>query len=170
VFDNGDDVCETEEVEDSREDAFMKKLADVEPPLYPNCAKHSKLSSIVSLFRLKTHNGWSDKSFNDLLGTLFEMSPDGNVLHTSLYDVNKFFKSFDLGYEKIHACINYCCLFRKELKDLDYCPNCKASRWMINFETGVVKTGIPQKKFRYFPIIPRLKRMFKSEKMAKNLR
>ncbi|XP_024010549.1 uncharacterized protein LOC112085889 [Eutrema salsugineum] len=151
-----------------REDEFLAKLADAETPLYPSCASHSKLSAIVSLFRLKTQNGWSDKSFNELLETLPSMLPEDNVLHTSLYDVKKFLKSFHMGYEKIHACVNDCCLFRKGLKKLD--PKCKTSRWKTNFQTGELKKGVPQKVLRYFPIIPRLKRMFRSEQTAKELR
>ena len=164
------DFCEMAEGEDMKEDEFLAKIADAETPLYPSCANHSKLSAIVSLFRLKTKNGWSDKSFDDLLETLPEMLPEDNVLHTSLYEVKKFLKSFDMGYEKIHACVNDCCLFRKKLKKLDSCPKCKASRWKINQHTGEIKKGVPQKVLRYFPIIPRLERMFRSEEMARNLR
>ncbi|XP_048605689.1 uncharacterized protein LOC125583146 [Brassica napus] len=164
------DFCEMAEGEDMKEDEFLAKIADAETPLYPSCANHSKLSAIVSLFRLKTKNGWSDKSFDDLLEMLPEMLPEDNVLHTSLYEVKKFLKSFDMGYEKIHACVNDCCLFRKKLKKLDSCPKCKASRWKINQHTGEIKKGVPQKVLRYFPIIPRLKRMFRSEEMARNLR
>lgn len=148
----------------------MANLAEAETPLYPTCANHNKLSAIVSLFRLKTQNEWSDKSFNELLETLPEMLPEENVLHTSLYEVKKFLKSFDMGYEKIHACVNDCCLFRKKLKKLEYCPKCKASRWKTNIHTGEKKKGVPQKVLLYFPIIPRLKRMFRSEEMAKDLR
>ncbi|XP_020888558.1 uncharacterized protein LOC110230330 [Arabidopsis lyrata subsp. lyrata] len=36
--------------------------------------------------------------------------------------------------------------------------------------TGEVKKGVPQKVLRYFPIIPRLKRMFRTVEMAKDLR
>jgi len=158
------------EAEDKKEDEFLAKLADAETPLYPSCANHSKLSAIVSLYRIKTQNGWSDKSFNDLLETLPKMLPADNVLHTSMYDVKKFLKSFDMGYEKIHACINDCCLFRKKFKKLDACPKCKASGWKQNMHTGQIKRGVPQKVLRYFPIIPRLKRMFRSEVQAKELR
>ena len=158
------------EGEDKKEDEFLAKLADAETPLYPSCSSHNKLSAIVSLFRLKTQNGWSDKSFNDLLETLLDMLPEENVLHTSLYDVKKFLKSFDMGYEKIHACGNDCCLFRKRFKKLDKCPKCKASRWKTNVHTGETKKGVPQKVLRHFPVIPRLKRMFRSEEMAKDLR
>ncbi|XP_024013410.1 uncharacterized protein LOC112087766 [Eutrema salsugineum] len=161
---------EEAEGEDRLEDEFLSKLADAETPLYPTCSNHSNLSAIVSLFRIKTQNGWSDKSFNSLLETLPDMLPLDNVLHTSLYDVKKFLKSFDMGYEKIHACFNDCCLFRKKYKKLDNCPKCNTSRWKINMHTGEVKKGVPQKVLRYFPIMPRLKRMFRCEETTKDLR
>ncbi|CAA7059754.1 unnamed protein product [Microthlaspi erraticum] len=163
------DLGEIAEGEDKKEDEFLAKLADAEMPLYPTCTSHSKLSATVSLFRIKTQNGWSDKSFNDLLEALPNMLLVDNVLHTSIYDVKKFLRSFDMGYEKIHACVNECCLFRKQFKKLDSCPKCNASRWKINLHTGEVKKGVPEKVLRYFPIIPRLKRMFRSEKTATDL-
>ncbi|XP_048604933.1 uncharacterized protein LOC106422183 [Brassica napus] len=167
------DLSEVAEGEDKAEDEFLAKLADAETPLYPSCANHSKLSAIVSLFRIKTQSGWSDRSFDLLLETLPQMLPEDNVLHTPLYEVKRFLRSFDMGYEKIHACVNDCCLFRKEFEKLDKCPKCNASRWNINLRTGDVKKGIPQKVLRYFPIIPRLKRMFRYPSFAaeeRNLR
>lgn len=164
------ELSEMAEGDDKKEDEFLAKIAEAETPLYLSCASHNKLSAIVSLIRLKTQNGWSDKSFNDLLETLPEMFPEDNVLHTSLYEVKKFLKSFDMGYEKIHACVNDCCLFRKRYKKLEKCPKCKASRWKTNMHTGEKKKDVPQKVLHYFPIIPRLKRMFRSEQMAKDLR
>ena len=61
------DLSEMAKGDDKKEDEFLAKLADAETPLYPSCASHNKFSAIVSLFRLKTQNGWSDKSFNNLL-------------------------------------------------------------------------------------------------------
>jgi len=89
------DLGEIAEGEDKIEDEFLAKLANAETPLYPDCLNHSKLSAIVSLFWLKTKNGWSHKSFDELLETVPKMLPKDNVLHTSLYDVKKFLKSFD---------------------------------------------------------------------------
>ncbi|CAA7056517.1 unnamed protein product, partial [Microthlaspi erraticum] len=139
------DLREIAEGEDMKEDEFLAKLADAETP-------------------------YIQVVFNDLLETLPEMLPEDNVLHTSLYEVKKFLKSFDMGYQKIHACVNDCCLFRKKYKKLEKCPKCKASRWKTNIHNGEEKKGVPQKVLRYFPIIPRLKRMFRSEEMAKDLR
>ncbi|XP_013608049.1 PREDICTED: uncharacterized protein LOC106314771 [Brassica oleracea var. oleracea] len=145
-------------------------VEEAETPLYPTCASHSKLSAVVSLFRINSQNGWSDKSFDDLLQTLPNMLPEDNVMHTSTYDVKKFLKSFDMGYHKIHACVNDCCFFRKKLKTAESCPKCKASRWKTNMHTGEFKKGVPQKVLRYFPLIPHLKRMFRSEQLAMDLR
>ncbi|KAA0061288.1 uncharacterized protein E6C27_scaffold455G001320 [Cucumis melo var. makuwa] len=36
-----------------------------------------------------------------------------------------------MKYEKIHACMNDCCLFTKELSDANVCPSCGMSRWKI---------------------------------------
>lgn len=82
----------------------------------------------------------------------------------------KLLKTFDLGYEKIHACINDCCLFRKELGNAHMCPKCGASRWKVNERTEKIQQGVPAKVLRYFPIIPRLKRMFSATDMAEQLR
>ena len=39
-------------------------------PLYPDCTKYSKISAVFHLYNLKATNGWSDKSFTDLLKLL----------------------------------------------------------------------------------------------------
>lgn len=97
------------------------------------------------------------------------MLPLNNVIPRSLYEVRKIFKTFDLGYQKIHACVNDCCLFRKKNKNLERCPHCDSSRWLMDARTQRIKQGVPAKVLRYFPIIPRLKRMFNTYEVAKNL-
>ena len=78
-------------------------------------------------------------------------------------------KEFDLGYEKIHAGVNGCCLFRKDLEVMETCPKCKSSRWQVDKRTKNIKKGIPVKVLRYFPIIPRFKRMFMIQEKAEQL-
>ena len=115
----------------------------------------------MALYKLKTYNGWSDASFTSLLELLYDMLPIDNVIPRSIYEVRKLFMEFDLGYQKIHACVNDCCLFRNEKEKLESCPECNTSRWKVDRQTNAIKQGIPAKVLRYFPIIPRLKRMFK---------
>ncbi|XP_075486375.1 uncharacterized protein LOC142525980 [Primulina tabacum] len=97
------------------------------------------------------------------------MLPENNTLPETVYTMRKLLKPFDLGYEKIHACPNDCCLFRKELQDLDSCPKCGSSRWKIDKVTTKICKGVPEKVLRYFPVIPKLKRIFKSTEKVEEL-
>ncbi|KAL6193972.1 hypothetical protein ACLB2K_035056 [Fragaria x ananassa] len=42
------------------------------------------------------------------------------------------------------------------------CPECNASRWYVNPRTNEINKGVLAKVLRYFPIIPRIQRMFLS--------
>ncbi|XP_042451966.1 uncharacterized protein LOC122036612 [Zingiber officinale] len=153
---------------EARDYEFADLLVDAETPLFPSCTTYTKLSAIITLYNYKSTNGHTDNSFNELLKILGDMLPK-NTLPKDVYSMRKLLKPFDLGYEKIHACPNDCCLFRKELKDLDSCPKCGSSRWKVDKVTTKVCKGVPEKVLRYFPVIPRLKRMFKSEQKAEDL-
>ncbi|KAJ0047988.1 hypothetical protein Pint_15651 [Pistacia integerrima] len=99
--------------EKRRDNDFTQSLEDAKTPLYPGCAKYTKMSAIVALYKHKVTNGWSDNSFDGLLEMLGDMLLEHNVILKSVYYVRKFIKEFDFGYDKIHACANDCCLFRK---------------------------------------------------------
>ena len=43
---------------------FAKPARDAREPLYPNCAKFSKLKFLIKLLYIKTVNRWSQKSFD----------------------------------------------------------------------------------------------------------
>ena len=75
-------------------------------------------------------NGWSNKSFNDLLDSLRETFPAGEKLLKSSYEVKKLICELGLGYEKIHVCPNNCMLFWKNRKNAFVCSICYASRWV----------------------------------------
>ncbi|KAJ0112938.1 hypothetical protein Patl1_01442 [Pistacia atlantica] len=110
--------------EERRDNDFTQSLEDVVTPLYLGYTKYTKMSAIVALYKHKVTNGWIDNSFDGLLELLGDMLPEHNVFLKSIYSVRKFIKEFDLEYDKIHACANNCCLFRKEIKNLQSCPKC----------------------------------------------
>jgi hypothetical protein len=58
------------------------------------------------------------------------------------------------------------CYSRGELEDRDTCPKpgCGLSRWIPG------STTVPAKVLRHFPLIPRLKRMFRSPAISKLLK
>ncbi|KAA0043111.1 En/Spm-like transposon protein [Cucumis melo var. makuwa] len=146
-----------------------QKVVDANTSLYPHCTKYTRMSAVISLYRIKATNDWTDKSFTSLLELLHDMLPSNNVIPKSTYEVKKFLKVFDLGYEKIHACENDCCLFTKENKDLETCPICGHSQWKVDKRTKRMKWGVSTKVLRYFPLIPRLRQMFQMHDVAELL-
>ena len=73
-----------------------------------------------------------------------------------------------LGYESIHVCKNDCALFWKENASKEICPICSESRWIQKAEKSSGK-NVPHKVLCYFPLIPRLKRLFATTHTAKEM-
>ena len=82
---------------------------------------------------------------------------DQEILPKSYYEANNMLRALGLGYISIHACKYDCALFWGEYKDLQECPICSTSRWKINDGHG---KKIPYKILRYFPLTPRLQRLY----------
>ena len=77
-----------------------------------------------------------------------------------------------LDYEKIHACKNDCMLFWGGRSNERQCQTCGSSRWVTSRELDN-KTSRAKKLvkiLRYFPLIPRLQRLFASKKTSDDLR
>ena len=88
------------------------------------------------------------------------MIPTGNTLPESPYAAKHWIKSLGLHYETIHACHNDCILYWGKYEKINECPTCGESRWKVDAHSGKVRTGVPSKVLRYFPIVSRLKRMY----------
>ncbi|CAJ2661904.1 unnamed protein product [Trifolium pratense] len=165
---------------DIREDSFKTAhvhdtlCSDKDTPLYPGCTNFTRLSAVLKLFNLKAKNGWTGKSFSELLELLTQMLPEGNVIPNRCYEAKKVLCPMGLEYERIHACPNDCILYRKEFANSDHCPKCMASRYKKkdgdSSDDVVTKKGSPAKVVWYLPIIPRFKGLFANANDAKNLR
>ncbi|CAL5322070.1 unnamed protein product [Camellia sinensis] len=144
---------------------FARLMRDAEQDLYPDCQRFSKLSFMVKLLHLKIFNRWSNKSLTMLLELLKEALPIGETLPCSYNEAKQIIRDLGLDYQKIHLCKNDCVLFWKEYENEDECPTCKAPRYKVR--KGKVKgKKIPHKVLRYFPLKPRLQRLFISRKTA----
>ena len=67
-----------------------------------------------------------------------------------------------MDYNSIHACPNDCVLFRREFESLATCPKCGADRYRQDLQGQTV----PQKVLRHFPLIPRVRHMFRTKSFA----
>ncbi|XP_016459915.1 uncharacterized protein LOC107783459 isoform X1 [Nicotiana tabacum] len=149
---------------------FYSLLRDFEKPLYQN-SKISKLFTLIKLLHIKSMGCWSNESFTMLLKMLKdELLPDEADLPNSYYEAKKVIRNLGLSYYKIDACINDCMLYWKEDNLLDSCKICGASRWKINKHSGEAKNKkgkkIVAKSLCYFPLKPRLQRLFMSTKTS----
>ncbi|KAL0325547.1 UNVERIFIED_CONTAM: hypothetical protein Sradi_5124000 [Sesamum radiatum] len=149
-----------------RADTFFKLLKDSEEKLYEGCESYSKLIFLVKLLHLKTISGWTNKSFDMLLELLKEAFQGVDVdLPKSYSESKRLMRDLGFKYEKIHSCPNDCVLFWKEYENFENCPKCGTCKWKYE---GSKK--IPRKVLRYFPLKPRLQRLFVNKDLAENMR
>ncbi|KAL0561629.1 hypothetical protein IC582_002069 [Cucumis melo] len=153
----------------NKSENFEELVDDAKKPLYPNCTNFTKISTLIKLYNLKAKFGWSDKSFTELLQLISDILPTPNECPTSTYEAKKILCTLGMKYEKVHACRNVCCVFRKELSDANVCPSCGMSRWKIPKNSKKEVKNVPVKVMWYFSPIPRFERMFRSKETSKLL-
>ncbi|XP_074362217.1 uncharacterized protein LOC141702436 [Apium graveolens] len=148
---------------------LLNHLQSENEPLYPGCRGFTKMKALVKLYNLKAKFEMSDSCFSELLLVVGTMLSEGNCLPSSYGEAKKILSSLGMEYEKIHVCPNDCLLYRGEInEDETSCHICQAFRWRKN-KNGDEIEGIPSKVLWYFPLLPRLRNLFNSPKMAKDL-
>jgi hypothetical protein len=100
-------------------------------PLYPDCVKFNKISTVFKLYNLKIINWWSDNSFTSLLKLLWDVLPNNNELPDSTYKVKKLLRPLSMKVERIHACTNDCILYWNGYSDMNKCPKCNDSWYKL---------------------------------------
>lgn len=138
-----------------------KKLA--EEKIYPSCENGATtLSVMVDLHHVKKTFGWSGNSVTHLLGLLRKWFPKGNTFPEKYPVMKEMLKDMGMRAVNIHACINHCVLFRKELKDERECPSCGATRFKFKEgKDGVLReTKEPQLVLRHFPVDERIRKFY----------
>ncbi|KAJ0101812.1 hypothetical protein Patl1_05455 [Pistacia atlantica] len=116
---------------------------------------------------IKVTTKCSNKSFNQNLELFKDALPKGESLPNSYYEVKKLMRDLGLGYVNIDACVNDCILFWEEYEHLDQCPTCRAPRWKYGLGK---RKKIAKKIVRYFPLKPRLQRLYMSKEIAEDMR
>lgn len=127
------------------------------------------LEFTTEIAHIKVLNKISDVGFNQILACLqkFCTRSQGFNFPSSYYEIKKTYRKIGLGYESIHACINDCFLYwgSEDNKKRDNCPVCGESRYKDPKKTkGKL---VANKVVRYFPLKPRLQRMFNTKHIAK---
>ncbi|KAL5565184.1 hypothetical protein UlMin_028348 [Ulmus minor] len=173
MFDVLDDIISEDADEDavggpSSNDQYDDLFAALRSELYPGVSSFSSLNFLVKLMHLKVLNKWTNKSFDELLKFLKLAFPKIDLVE-SHYEAKKLMTKMGLGYSSIHVCKNDCALFWKENSLKDTCPVCSENQWKLQSSKRSGK-NVPHKVLRYFPVGPRLKRLFATSKTAKLMR
>ena len=156
---NDQDDEGVEESLDGLEDLYI----DTTIPMFPS-SRTSIVSATIIIMNMCTvfrvSNKFTDKLFQFLS---VDLLPTPNKLSGTHYATQKSIRRLVLNYQSLHACANGCVLYKGEYATLNTCPRCQESRWMDG------SNRIPSKVIRHFPLIPRLKRMWRSSEIAQML-
>ena len=156
---------EDHDVPDADLPEYFRLLKEAQSELYENCPKDiTELSFVVELLHLKQLNGWTNRSFTMLMLFLQKVFPKAKI-PKSFYQANKLTKDLGFKYETWDACPKSCMLFRNESENLEKCKICGESRFKNEFDSGE-GTKVAAKKVRYFPLKPRLQRLYWSSHTA----
>ncbi|GKC74500.1 hypothetical protein Tco_1120383 [Tanacetum coccineum] len=131
----------------AKHNEFEELYASINEELYPGCDYVTGLDFMAKFTYFKVKSKLTDSIFNEML-EFFQ-----NVFPTA--------KGYKLPP------LNDCFLFRGDAnKDVHFCPVCNTSRWKDSNTPG---KKVPKKVLRYFSIIPRLQRLYKSSHIAKEM-
>ncbi|XP_065623713.1 uncharacterized protein LOC136065019 [Quercus suber] len=153
--------------EDEEVRHFDKLEEDAKRELYPGCTDYSILKFVIEMLNVKVMTNLSNKGLDMMLELLTKVLPKGNLVPRSTYEAKKILRDLGMSYEHIDACKNDCALFWKENINLDKCPVCEVPRYKDTRAQGKM---IPHKVLRYFPLTPRLRRLYMSSQRAKDMR
>ncbi|GJT44255.1 transposon, En/Spm-like protein [Tanacetum coccineum] len=146
---------------------FEELLSRSTQKLYPGCDM-STLEFTTEISHIKALHKITDAGFNKILALLQKACPPskGYNFPSSYYEIKKTYKKIGLGYESIHAYINDCFLFwgLEENLKMPNCPVCKKSRYKKKTKAGKL---VAKMIVHYFPLTPRLQRMFNTKHIAK---
>ncbi|CAM8928535.1 unnamed protein product [Rhodiola kirilowii] len=160
-----EDVAHDDPIVKEAYEKYHRLLSEAQTPLHVG-SNTTVLDTILSAMQLKVDNGWSDKSFDGMLRYAKKLLPTDNNHPTSYRDIKKILKNLGLSYETIHACEYGCILYYKEFENLCSCPVCNEPRYVHSDHM----TRVPKKVVKYFPLTPRLQRLYMSSHIAKEMR
>ncbi|XP_057808561.1 uncharacterized protein LOC131023040 [Salvia miltiorrhiza] len=147
-------------------------LNAADSPLYPDCDTYSQLSWMTQMMSIKVENHMSERCFNQISEMVQKALPKDNNCPDSFYSTKRNLRGLGLPVEKIDCCVNNCMLYWGDDSELESCNFCGASRYKENLRASGSrrKKRVAAKQMHYFPLTPRLQRLFASAATAENMR
>lgn len=143
---------------------FENLILECSEPLFEG-SRESRMQSGIVLMTLATVFGVSDTFLTALLtylaGTLL---PTNNVMPRTAYELKRMIRRLGLEHQRIDTCPNGHILYEGEVNgELTQCPRCMHPRYVPSSSKVLFAVT------RYFPLIPKLRRLFKCPDIAELL-
>ncbi|XP_004309358.1 PREDICTED: uncharacterized protein LOC101302513 [Fragaria vesca subsp. vesca] len=170
VYDNAPDTFPNVSHVDysSDYDNYNRLVQEVQTPLYPG-SEHTVLGIAMEQMQIKNKQGKTKTCFDADIALMKKVLPIGNSCPENFDQVKRMLAGLGLDHQKIDACVNNCFLYYKDNKDQVECPHCYEPRYEAS-TSSKQKKPIPRKVLRYFPLGPRLQRLYMSSHTAKHMR
>jgi hypothetical protein len=103
---------------------------------------------------------------------IIDLIPVKHNMPKDLYQSKKIVANLGMNYKNIDVCERNCILFWKEHKDDTKFMHCGRSRYVqvVNEDGASITIKVVVKQLRYMPVTPRLKWLYLSEEIAKQMR
>lgn len=149
------------EIDDVEYENLIKESVD---PVYTGCHENRIQCGIV-LMSLASVYGVSDAFLSALLTYLAgSLLPRSNCLPRTAYELKRMIRKLGLQHRRIHCCPDGHVQYEGPNNgDLSSCPTCRKSRFIQGSST------IPAAVTRYFPLVPKLLRIYRCPKLSKLL-
>jgi hypothetical protein len=151
---------EVEEEPNPADKKFFEMLKAADTDLWEGCRKMSQLSTTARLLNIKSEHNLSERCYDTICQLVKDVLPEENNMVDSFYKTKKLIEGLGLPVEKIHCCVLGCMLFWGPDESLVECKICKKPRYKDE------KAKIPNRQMFYFPLTPRLKRLYMSKRTA----
>ena len=158
-----EDVDESPNAMDKR---FFELLKHADRELWGGCEKATQLSAVARLLNIKADYNLSEKCYDAICQLLKDCMPGDNCMVPNFYETKKMIEGLGLPVERIDSCPKGCMLYRGVDATRSKCKMCKEPR----YRTTKKGNKVPLNTMFYFPLKPRLKRLYASMRTAALMR
>ena len=144
-------------------------LAAAQQELYVGC-QQSQLSVVATLLSIKADHHFSEACYDRIASLIEACLPDDNNMVSDFYETKRLIASLGLPVETIDCCWNNCMIYWGEDSELENCKFCAHRRFKPPRRGSRARVNVPLKKMFYFPLTPRLQRLYASNATATHMR
>jgi hypothetical protein len=126
----------------------------------------SILAFVTQFMAIKSKYFFSNNYYNDILKLFGDVLLMPNKLPKYMYHSKTIIRGLGMDYEMIDVCKDNCMLFMNEHAGEKKCMQCGQYIFVeVDNDEGVkVMTDVAHKQLHYFPLTPRVERLFLSKK------